>query len=77
MIFILETQPLGFFLRGAFIVAVETGLFLFCLEFIDLALHCLQIGRHGVQSNTQLRGSFVHQVDGLVWQTPVCNVAIG
>ena len=44
-------------------------------ELHDAALHLIQLHGHGVQLDAELGGGLVHQVDGLVGQKPVGDVA--
>jgi len=45
-------------------------------ELHQAALHLVNLGRHAFQFHGQAAGSFVHQVDGLVRQKAVGNVAV-
>ena len=56
--------------------------FLFQRHFFDLQLHNLpphivQFRRHGVNLRPDLRAGFIHQVDCLIRQKPICNIPIG
>ncbi len=46
------------------------------LELHEAALELLEFLGHGLHLGAQLRGGFVHQVDGLVGQEPVGDVAV-
>ena len=47
------------------------------VELLDAPLHLVDLERHGVDLDAQLAGGFVHQVDGLVGQEAVGDVALG
>ena len=46
------------------------------LELHDAALDLVELGRHRVDLHAQLRRRLVHQVDGLVGQEPIGDVAV-
>ena len=46
------------------------------LQLHDAALDLIELGRHGVDLHAELRGGFVHQVDRLVRQKAVRDVAV-
>ena len=64
-------QPL---LRGL-VLLLAKGL-AFDLELHDAAAHLVQFRRHRVDLHAQLRGRLIHQVDGLVGQEAIGNVAL-
>ena len=45
-------------------------------QLLNLPLELVNLGRHGVQLHAQARGRFVHQVNRLVRQEPVGDVAV-
>ena len=47
------------------------------LELLDAALHHVDLHGHGVDLDAQAAAGFVHQVDGLVGQEAVGDVAVG
>ncbi len=47
------------------------------VELLDAPLHLIDLQGHGVDLDAQLAGGFVHQVDGLVGQEAVGDVALG
>ncbi len=49
----------------------------FDVELLDAPLHLVDLEGHGVDLDAQLAGGFVHQVDGLVGQEAVGDVAAG
>ncbi len=47
------------------------------VELLDAPLHLVDLHRHRIDLDAQPAGRFVHQVDGLVGQEPVGDVAVG
>ncbi len=74
--FLFESHAFRFLPRREFIIAVQASLFLLGLQLFDLGAHRLEVGRHGVQSDAQFRGGFVHQVNGFIRQSSICDVAV-
>ena len=62
-------------LRGLFKVLCGNGLRLFTVQRGDLLLKGLQIGRGGFRLHAHLACRLVHQVDGLIRQEPVVDIA--
>ena len=61
---------------GALEVLFLDGLFFLRLDLLDLALDVLQLGRAGHGADAGARTGLIHQVDGLVWEKAVGDVAI-
>ena len=59
------------------IVTRLPGLLLFGIEALQLELELAQLGRQAVDGDAQLGRGLVDEVDGLVGQVPVLDVAIG
>ena len=58
---------IGFFGKGNFLN----------LKLHDASLHDIDLGRHRINFDSQFAGCFVHQVDGLVGQKSIGEVAVG
>ncbi len=71
-----DAHALGLVLGGVLIVARLPGLFFLALQGIQLRLHLLEPGRHQEHGDAQLGRSLVHQVDRLVGQPPVADIAV-
>ena len=58
-------------------VLMRDGLFLFLVELLNLGFQLLHVRRRGVGTNAHAGGSFVDQVNGLIRQVAVGDVAVG
>ena len=63
-------------LAGMFVGFLEEGLPL-DFQLQNVALDLVDFDRHGINRHAQTGGGFVDQVDGLVWQEPISDVALG
>ena len=62
--------------RGAFVVLRGDCCFLLHAELLEARADLLQLLRLGDLLHADLRGRFIHEVDGLVWQEAVGDVAV-
>ena len=58
-------------------VLMRDGLFLFLVELLNLGFQLLHVRRRGEGTNAHAGGSFVDQVNGLIRQVAVGDVAVG
>ncbi len=76
VVILFEADTVGLVAGGVFVIARFPGFFFLRLEFVQLDLHLLDARRHREHGDAQLGGGFVHQVDGLVGQAAVGDVAM-
>ena len=62
-------------LLGGLVVLLHEGLLLY-LHLGELAVNGIYFGRHGVKLHAQARGRLVHEVDGLVGQEAIADIAV-
>ena len=62
---------------GLFKVLMSDGFLLFILQGLEAVLLLLDVGRGGEAVQPHARGGLVHQVDGLVGQETVADIAVG
>src|SRR5438270_14064777 len=72
-ILLFQPKPVRLGPRRGLIVAVLPGNIFFDPQALDLRCWAVRLFDRGPQTN--FRGGFVHQVNGLVWQPAILNVA--